>query len=392
MAPQRTPPARPSRAPAGRAAAGSPIRSSVRGVDAGLARMKLEQEKAEARKEANKITGGQPFRFFVPVGESRQVVIIDEAPEWFRTEHALKNPRTQRFDLFTPCIDEVANCPVCAATSKPGYFALYLTVLDLTPFTTGDGEEVLWSKKLMVVKLTQQKKIARLYEKYNSLRGMIIECTRDDDKSAAIGNDFEFVDWMEEAELQEYYNEYTDKEKKVHQVYGDEAFNYDEIFPDLTEEQLETIVGGGNSSVGNRRADARELSRPTNDRRPVRNTRRDEAPAEEPASRPARTARAAREEPAPRTAARRPVRDEAPAEEPAQRRAPARRSAPVAEEQDPPQRVARTATRPAATAAPAVARRPVRRAPAEDSPLPDDDAPAPAPDRAARRANLRGAR
>lgn len=341
----RNPPARTagSRAPA------KAYSSSVRG-SAGLARMEEEARKAEQRKEATKLAGGQPFRFFVPVGETREVIVIDDQPDFFRMEHALKNPRSGRFDLFTPCIDEHTNCPVCAKSDKPAYFALYLTVIDLTPYTNRDEVEIPWSKKLMVIKQSQQKKIARIYEREKSLRGAILRCTRDGDKDAAIGNDIEFVEFASEEELETYVDEYTDKDQEVHEVLGYEPFDYDEIFPDLTEKQLESIVGGG---TGRSREN---LDEPTSSRR---------APSGRAVAGRRQVEQEAPEDEAPPP--RRAARTAAPAPEPARRAAPRR----VAKEepQDPPQRTA------------------PRRA---GSPLPDQ--PAPATDRAARRANLRSSR
>ena len=177
--------------PAVRGRAPVPTATSGYHGEEGRRRMAEEQEKQEARKEAQASMSGMPFRFFTPVGETREIVVVDEAPNFFRHEHNLKDS-SGRWSIYTSCIEDHANCPVCASNpDKPAYFAMYLTVIDLTPYVNKDNIEVPWSKKLMVVKSTQQKKIMRLYERTGNLRGMVLSMTRDGEKDAAIGNDIE---------------------------------------------------------------------------------------------------------------------------------------------------------------------------------------------------------
>ena len=283
-------------------------KSSYRGAD-GMRRMQDEQKRQEAMREARKSRTYEPHRFYVPVGDTREIIIVDEEPDFFRNEHNLRNPSTKRFDLFTPCIDESANCPVCAASDKPAYFAMYLTVIDTTPFETRAGDEVEWSKKLLVVKPAQQKKIARLLEQHGTLRGMRLAMTRDGEKDAAIGNDIEFVEFVPEDELAEYVDEYTDKDGEVHEVIGDEPFDYEAIYPDMTEKQLKAIAGGA-ASVGNRDDDDRAIGRKRTSSRRGRDEEEEEE--EEPRRRgPSRRSEAA---PKARPSSRR-ARDEEPEEE-----------------------------------------------------------------------------
>ena len=285
-----------------------PIRTSYRGA-AGRQQMEEEQKRSEARREANKARSNQPFRFWCPAGETRQIVIVDEAPDFFRYEHALKDKRSGRYDIYVPCIDEHANCPVCPAEEKPSYFGMYLTIIDLTPYDNADGDEVEWSKKILLAKPAQQKKINRLYEKHGTLRGMVLDMTRDGKKDAAIGNDIEFVEFMEEDELETYVTEYTDKDGKVHEVVGFEPYDYDEIFPDMAEDQLSKLAGITGGSVGNRGDDDREIGRrprrlgrgsnkdeEEEERRPARQASRRGARDEEEEERPVRGRRVARDE------------------------------------------------------------------------------------------------
>lgn len=321
--------------------------SHFRGA-AGLKRMQEEQERAEARREAAKNRVREPFRFFCGNGETREIVIIDDQPDFFRYEHNLQNPRTKRWDLYLPCIDSTANCPVCSVSERPSYFAMYLTIIDLTPYTNSEGEEIEWSKKLLVVKPAQQKKIMRLFERHGTLRGMVLEMTRDGEKSASIGNDIEFKEFMEDDELAEYVTEYEDKEGKVHEIIGDEPFDYEAIFPEMTEKQLRSYVGGS-ANAGNREDDDRALGRSSRrnrdddsdggdgeTRRSARRSRSADSDSDADADdAPRSRRRAAREEPAdddaepPRRTARRTADDDADADPPqrAARRVASRRGA-----------------------------------------------------------------
>ena len=360
----------------------APVKSSYRGAD-GMRKMEEEQARQEADREARKAKGHTPFRFWTPTGSTRQLIIIDDAPAFFRYEHALKDRKSGRFDNFLPCINDDANCPVCSVSEKPSYFAMYLTVIDLEPYEDRDGNWIEWSKKLLVVKPMQQKKIARLYEREGTLRGMVLDMTRDSDKDAAIGGDIEFVGWADEDELHDYYATYEDKDGKKHEILGDEVFDYEALFPDMTEKQLATIAGVDLSdSVGNRRGDNRSIGRGSRDDAPSRGGRtasrggRREAAADDGGDAPQRPARSRRGDTAddeqrptrgrrtapqddagddqnddqqddggdaPRRPARgtRQAREEAPAERPARG---ARRTT-REEPEDPPQRPARRTTR-----------------------------------------------
>lgn len=334
MAP-RTPPRSTRPAAAGRSReASSPIRASY-GADEGYRQMQVEAGRQEARKEARAQRANEPRRFWMKPGETRELVIVDERMSFFRYEHSLKNPATGRFDLYTPCINEHANCPVCKTDSKPSYFAAYLTVIDLTPYEKEDGTVIEWSKRLLVIKQAQQKKFVRIQEREGNLRGVIIAATRDRDTDANIGNDFEVVEVMPEDDLLAYETVYEDSQGKEHDVIGHEAYNYDEVFPDWTEKQLATVAGGG-TSPGNREETDRSIGRGRSAARRGRDEEEEERPAPRRASR--------REEPEDEEEEERPAARRSASRTPARRgrdeeseeRTPARRAArrPVEETED----------------------------------------------------------
>lgn len=223
--------------------------------------MELEEERAKARKEAAALNSHMPFRFFCPEGgEPRQFVIIDEEPDFFRHEHCLKDKRSGKWNIFCECLGENANCPVCKVAERPSYFGMFLTIIDLESYINKDNVEVPWSKKLLMVKTQQQKKFTRLHSQHGSLRGMIIEVTRDSQKDSSIGNDIQFIDFMDEDELLTYETVYIDSNKKSHDIIGHEVFDYDELFPRPTEQQLRALVGG-KAEPGSREDDDAALGR-----------------------------------------------------------------------------------------------------------------------------------
>ncbi len=209
----------------------------------GRRRVDEELARQKQRSEARKKQGNVPFRFYVPVGETREIIVVDEAPEVFVYEHNLPGP-DKKYRTYTPCIKEDQNCPVCESQDKESYYALMLTVIDLTPFETRSGDEVQFSRKLMCVKIGQQKKFLRFFQKNGSLRGAKFAMTRDGEKDAAIGNDIEFLEFVEEEDLQTYTREWEDKDRKVHTENCFEVLDYDELFPEVTEEELRALVGG----------------------------------------------------------------------------------------------------------------------------------------------------
>lgn len=214
----------------------------------------LSKERAEQRKaQSNK-----PFRFYVPVGETREIIVCDDQPDFFMYEHALKDAEGRWGRLFCGCVKSFDNCPACAATDKESYYAMVLTVIDLTPFKTRDGHTVDFSRKLMIVKPAQQKKFIRFYNKEGTLRGALFEMTRDGDKDSSIGNDIEFVEFVSEDEMATYTRSWKDKEGKQHSENCDEPYIYEDLFEEPTTESIRAIVGGA-PAPGSREQAARDV-------------------------------------------------------------------------------------------------------------------------------------
>lgn len=375
-----------ARRPAARAAA--PARGSSGGAarpsafirgNQGRARTDEELQRAKDKQEQRRAQANKPFRFYVPVGETRQFIVCDDAPDFFLYEHALKDAEGRWGRLFSGCIREFANCPVCRVAERESYYAMALTIVDLTPFETRDGDTVEFSRKLLIVKPAQQKKFLRFYQKEGTLRGALFETTRDGDKDATIGNDIEFLEFVSEDEMDTYTREWKDREGKKHSENCAEPFVYEEVFDEPTEESLLALVGG-DPVPGSRAANERELgarrggaSRGAAAERPARRGAKDDGWEEAGDTRRFSRDRAAAAEPDDDAPPARPARRGRAAPEPDDAPAPRRgRAAPEpADDDPPPRRAARRAAEPADDEPPP------RRGRAAPEPEPEDDAPAP---------------
>ena len=127
----------------------------------------------------------------------------------FIYEHNLRNPRTGKYDIYEACPKEWENCPVCAGEGtgdradgwgRDSGYIMFLTAMDLTPYTKKDGTVVNFSRKLLPVKAAQQGFYLRQFDKYGSLRGLQLLMTRDTKDSPQIGN-AEYIERHSEQEI-----------------------------------------------------------------------------------------------------------------------------------------------------------------------------------------------
>lgn len=209
---------------------------------AGRDKVESEAEKAKQRKSTDNYNA--PFRFWMPAGSEAEVMILDDAPDFFMYEHEVYNPNAANFRdkrKYYGCTKEFDNCPVCEK-DKESYYGLYLTVIDFTPYEGKNGT-VEWTRKLFVVKGSQQKKFLRKYDKEGSLRGLVLRLNRDGPKDPVIGNDIEFENYEEESFIAEHVREWTDKEGKTHTEDCSKAYVYEQLFEEPNTEHLRQLIG-----------------------------------------------------------------------------------------------------------------------------------------------------
>lgn len=225
-----------------RTAATKPKNNYYYGTEEGIRNTDKELEKQKQRREAAE-KGFGPLRFFVPAGETKEAIIVDDKPSFFMYEHTSKNPATGKFDVHTGCVKAWDHCPGCESWGESTW-VMFLTVIDLTPFKDRNGVTHEFSRKLVPVKPSQQKKFTRKYEKEGTLRGALYSFSRDSKNSAAIGNDIEFIEYVDEDELATYTRTWKDKDNKRHEEDCSEPFDYPEIFEEPTVEKLLALTGG----------------------------------------------------------------------------------------------------------------------------------------------------
>lgn len=188
----------------------------------------------------------KPFRFWIPYKgnqdeRTRDFIILDSdianCPIFY--EHALPDPNTGRRTNYEMCIKEMGHCPLCEKFGD-SYYVQMISIIDLKPYTNRDGVQVNYSKKLLPVKYQLQEwfwnTCANTFN--GNMRGAHIVSTRDaNQRSHAIGSPNMVV---ENGRLVQY------SEQDLVSSFGEDAvpFNYEELFPTPSAEELRAQYGG----------------------------------------------------------------------------------------------------------------------------------------------------
>lgn len=297
------------------------------------ARAEQEQERQKALRESGL---GRVFRFWVPEGESREMIILDadirEGRQFY--EHNVKGP-DGKWGNFHMCVAEVANCPVCEKypDHKP-YFIAVLTVLDLTPFKikkgTKDERTIQQSRKLLALKTSSLNMLKDIQDavlqEHKTFRGtyLLMHRAKGGGQTAVnIGapkvlKGGKIFDYFTEKELIEEFGtpaRKDDKGKIIAPANADlQPFDYDLLFPEPTDEDIEKMrdAFGLGAEAGSKREAIDEWDKKEagteegaaeEDARPARGRGRTREPEPE-ADKPARASRRSREEPEPAAPAR----------------------------------------------------------------------------------------
>ena len=150
---------------------------------------------------------GASIRYWMPKGSERKIIFLTDGdgpngpppPIW---EHNLKLGGHYR-NWFT-CLEPLGMpCPLCqyAESTRVGkrYKAMYFTIIDTHEFEGKDGKKRKNVKRLFVAKKDTVEILRRrfhdLAESGRGLRGAIFKVYRtNSDKSAAVGEDFSYID------------------------------------------------------------------------------------------------------------------------------------------------------------------------------------------------------
>ena len=313
------------------------------GGDWGYSGGSIAEAAKRAAEEADKRrnTTHAPWRFRLQPGEEAEIIILDESLDKVRAiwEHNLKIDG--KFGNFESCCAEFAPCPVCKHyPDSPRYFVMFLTILDLRPYTNKKtGEVVPFTRRLLAVKsalISKFEQIERAAKKINgTFRGTYMVLKRgtggkdaNTGEPSLLENGSVFDGTTEEQLIADYgHPAIKDRDGKVIIPANGklEPYDYVELFPRPDPDEVAERLGL-ESAAGSRRANRAELEEPA---APAPARRRAPAPAEEapaPVSRRRAVAPepeddipmnhagdAEREAPAPTGGVRRPVARRAPA-------------------------------------------------------------------------------
>lgn len=213
------------------------------------ARAAAEAEITRQREAAERRASGvyMPFRLWVPVGGSTEVVVLDNELGPCFYEHQIQNPKTGKWDLYETCPKEWEPCPLCEKLDKESYYVMMLSVIELRSYTKKDGTVVPFSRKLLPIKAQQQGFFMRQFDRHGSLRGLHLLLSRDTQTTPSIGNP-EFVEKHSEEEILSSFGHAAvvgQDGKVVKDANADcFAYPYDKLFKKPTAEDLRKRYGG----------------------------------------------------------------------------------------------------------------------------------------------------
>lgn len=120
----------------------------------------------------------------------------------FLSEHQLKqNGHWRNWYTCLKDISEDGACAACDSGANYSYICAF-TIIDHTKFTTKKGTKVVASKRLLVLKSTARNKVLKQKERRDGdLTGCKFEVTRYTKKEASSGEDWEFLQRVDIAEL-----------------------------------------------------------------------------------------------------------------------------------------------------------------------------------------------
>lgn len=177
-----------------------------------LKRGKAAQE-AMAKEEhrIEQASKSKVFRFWIPNDTDTEITFLDgdlddgilDIP--FLYEHNIN--MNGKWGNFFICTQDEEPCPICEGGNNPSYVGL-LTVIDHSEYVSKrDGKTYKDNVKLFVAKRETIKQLQKLAAKRDGLRGVRFDVSRTGDKSASVGNIFDFTEKYSEAQLKKMFPE-----------------------------------------------------------------------------------------------------------------------------------------------------------------------------------------
>lgn len=155
----------------------------------------------DAKQEAAKLERGKMFRYRLKENESGKITFLDgdlddagmlDAPMFY--EHAVK--KDGKWGNYVCTQESEGHCPICDMGDHKSSFVAVFTVLDHTPYKVQNGpnagKTIVNQRRLFVAKRETFKLLGKLGAKRGGLKGCTFEATRGNEKTAAVGNSFDF--------------------------------------------------------------------------------------------------------------------------------------------------------------------------------------------------------
>jgi len=199
------------------------------------------EKQAKSREARKSGKGPGPQRFWIPAQTNKHVIFLDDNPielvehqltidgDWKNWYVCCKRPDNNGY--WT-----VGECPFCDM-KIPKYLMGPYTVIDETGYTDRKGEVKKNIKCVLVAKERSLNKFKRLSGRHGGLRANRFECFRTDGKAVVIGDDWAFVDKVDD---------------KLWETFDTKPVNYKEYFKVVSIEDANLILKSGNITIPER--------------------------------------------------------------------------------------------------------------------------------------------
>lgn len=181
---------------------------------------KQAQEAMEREERKSEHSKNDVYRFWVPKDKTTTLTFLDgdlvdgmlDIP--FLYEHNVN--MNGSWNNWFICTQDSEPCPICEGGGKP-YYAGFLTVIDHSEYTSKkDGKVHKDNIKLFVAKRETIKQLQMMAVKRGGLRGCTFDVARTGDKSASVGNVFDFTEKLTNQQLvAKYKGKDFDKSKPI---------------------------------------------------------------------------------------------------------------------------------------------------------------------------------
>jgi hypothetical protein len=207
---------------------------------------RLQGQKTPVNQQTSNRKRYMPQRWRLKKGESKTLVIVDEQFTFAMREHNLKG--SDGWFHQHRCIADYDSCPICALPDNRPYDCVILTVLDTTPWEK-DGVTHDYTKRYLALKKGDYEKFKTIASTQNNqLRGIVLEMSRGWGEKDSANGVPSFVNKLSEEELIEMFGSPEKKYPSGFTVPANSAlapFNYEDIFPIPTRDELAKVTGAG---------------------------------------------------------------------------------------------------------------------------------------------------